>query len=66
MYVKDTPMNICGEFLHNRVTKFYVGSQPTATLILFSSLGPAADKIYDAKHRRRPSSLRVLLICFIH
>ena len=40
-------------FIHVKMTKFYVGCQPTIILLLFPDLGPAVNKIYDTKSKHR-------------
>ena len=49
-------------FIHVKMTKFYVGCQPTIILLLFPDLGPAVNKIYDtkSKHRHKWSNLTIL------
>ena len=48
-------INICIGSIHNRVTRFYTGHQPTATLLLFPNLRLDVNKIYNTKHRPRLS-----------
>ena len=43
---------ICSRSIHTKVTKFYAGNQPITTLLVFLSLGPAVNEVYDTKHWR--------------